>query len=649
MAGKSPIVKVSIVGDASSLKKALGEAEDRGKTFGEKMGELGPKIAAAGVAAIGAVVAGGVKSLIENEELMARTETVIRSTGEAAGVSAEHIRDMAMKLSDMSGAAHEDIQNLENVLLTFKNIKNEAGEGKDIFDQATVAVLDYSMALGVDMQSAAIQVGKALNDPIAGISALSRVGVTFSEDQKRVIKALTDTGDLAGAQRLILEELESQFAGTAEAAGQTLGGELNKLKNDFEAMQREVAEELIPTLRDLMELAPQAFEVIGGAAKAAVGGIVAIHRATEGVIGIFNPAIRSTNDLWLNLEMLEEAGWGSAEAVTKASLVLGSMAEEGTLTRRSVEELGRELGLTDYELLQAAAAVDEKWIPALKNADDAHSNLSESTDYLRARVLLNQEVHDSWTESLGREAEAVFVASDNARLLAESMGNLADTFTGQVYEAVQEGISLFEGMPSQIGGSLDELYEEFVTSQAELDEWAVGLERLAAMGMDNLAQQFLTKGPATLDLLRQALADPTKARQLNNAMWGIGLNAAQGLIQGLTALGTADIQRAWDSIKGRITDIAKQTFTITSPSKWMADQIGRPLGEGVVVGMADGLAPAGATLDGFKRSLMGGPPPRGSRVGIGAASFEVPVTVEIDGQVLARAVARQSALAERRG
>jgi hypothetical protein len=57
----------------------------------------------------------------------------------------------------------------------------------------------------------AIQLGKALNDPIAGISALSRVGVTFTEEQKATIESMVKMGDVAGAQKLILAELAREF------------------------------------------------------------------------------------------------------------------------------------------------------------------------------------------------------------------------------------------------------------------------------------------------------------------------------------------------------------------------------------------------------------------------------------------------------
>jgi hypothetical protein len=122
----------------------------------------------------------------------------------------------------------EAIGSAQAMLLTFKQIQGVQ------FDKATEAVLDLSTAMGTDLNSAALQLGKALNDPIGGISALSRAGVQFSNDQKKVIKALVETGDVAGAQQVILRELEGQMGSAAEAARNTFGGALQGLSNAFD-------------------------------------------------------------------------------------------------------------------------------------------------------------------------------------------------------------------------------------------------------------------------------------------------------------------------------------------------------------------------------------------------------------------------------
>jgi len=170
-----------------------------------------------------------VEALGRIEQINTQTASVIKSTGNAANVTAEGVEALAGKLEGLTGTEAESIQEGANLLLTFKNIRNEAGAGNDIFDQTTTAMVDMARAMGTDASSGAMQLGKALNDPVAGIAALSRVGITFSDDQKNLIKTMVETGDIMGAQKLILGELNSQFGGSGAAYAQTYAGKIDLL------------------------------------------------------------------------------------------------------------------------------------------------------------------------------------------------------------------------------------------------------------------------------------------------------------------------------------------------------------------------------------------------------------------------------------
>lgn len=181
----------------------------------------------------GLVVAGGafrkyVQNTIEAEKVQAQLASRITDTGAAAGRSLEQLNEQAEKLQGLTVFDDEAIGGVQAMLLTFKQIQGVQ------FDKAVESVLDLSTAMGTDLNSAALQLGKALNDPVAGLSALSRAGVQFSEDQKTAIKAMVEMGDKAGAQTLILRELDSQMGTAAEAARNTLGGALEGLGNAFD-------------------------------------------------------------------------------------------------------------------------------------------------------------------------------------------------------------------------------------------------------------------------------------------------------------------------------------------------------------------------------------------------------------------------------
>ena len=189
---------------------------------------------AGGVAIAGAITAGladAVKSLMDIERINAQTDAAIRSTGGAANITRSEIEAMAESLEKATGIQREAVQEGANLLLTFTNIRNQVGEGNDIFERATELALDMSVALGTDMSSASMQLGKALNDPIRGVSALSRAGVQLTEDQKELIRTFVESGNVLEAQKIILEELETQVGGSAEAFGETTAGKMQRAGN----------------------------------------------------------------------------------------------------------------------------------------------------------------------------------------------------------------------------------------------------------------------------------------------------------------------------------------------------------------------------------------------------------------------------------
>jgi len=231
---------VPIIADTSGLTRGLTQGTSGLRKFGKMAAIVG------GAAALGGLVATlkiGVDEFMQAQKVMAQTGAVLKSTGGAANVTAGRITSMSESLMKLSGIDDEAIQSGQNLLLTFTKIRNETGKGNNIFDQATLAMTNLSVAMGKDLSSSAILVGKALNDPVKGVGALSRAGVQFTASQKDTIKALVESGNVMGAQKMILKELETQFGGSAKAAGQTLPGQLNILKETF----RNVAAGLVTT------------------------------------------------------------------------------------------------------------------------------------------------------------------------------------------------------------------------------------------------------------------------------------------------------------------------------------------------------------------------------------------------------------------
>lgn len=209
--------------DGSSRKaaRALDRAAQAGKRFGKGLAiGIGVGVAAMGAAtfAFARLARGWISSAAEQARLTRLTEAAIVSTGAAAGVTAKQVEDLSNSISNATAVEDEVVQGAANLLLTFTKVRNEVGKGNDIFNQATQSAIDMSVALGTDANGAALQLGKALNDPIKGVTALSRAGVSFTQQQKDQIKTLVNSGKTLEAQKVILSEMSTQFGGAAAAA-----------------------------------------------------------------------------------------------------------------------------------------------------------------------------------------------------------------------------------------------------------------------------------------------------------------------------------------------------------------------------------------------------------------------------------------------
>jgi hypothetical protein len=248
---KSSDLVINIIGNSKDINKDLKNLEKQSKNLEQKLSSVA-KTSSIAFAGLTAAIVGTIKAFRADEQAAFRTEQVIRSTGKAAGITAQEISKMSQELQDVTTFADDTIQSSANLLLTFTNI------GKETFPRATKAVLDLSTAMGVGLREAALQLGIALNKPIEGVGALGSVGIEFTNQQKAQIKVLTETNQVAEAQAIILEELEKQFGGTAEAAAKGTGVfiQLNGvLKDIFGIIGENIFKRIEPFVQKLKEIA----------------------------------------------------------------------------------------------------------------------------------------------------------------------------------------------------------------------------------------------------------------------------------------------------------------------------------------------------------------------------------------------------------
>jgi hypothetical protein len=200
------------------------------------------------VKGLAGAIGAGFDSLKRQGVVVAQTNAVLKSTGAVSHETAAGIRDLSNAIEDKTSIDDKQVQAGANMLLTFTNIRNEVGKGNDIFTQSVGILADMSTAMGTDMKTGAIQLGKALNDPLTGITALTRVGVTFSAQQKEQIKNFVEAGRVADAQKVILAELNKEFGGSGAAFAATDAGKAAKFQDAIENIQQSIATGLLPVV-----------------------------------------------------------------------------------------------------------------------------------------------------------------------------------------------------------------------------------------------------------------------------------------------------------------------------------------------------------------------------------------------------------------
>ena len=323
----------------------------------------------------------------------AQLNAALKSTQGVAGLTAKELTNMASALQKQTRFGDEAIINAQSLLLTFTKV------GKDVFPDAIETILNMSEAMGQDLQQGVIQVGKALNDPVLGVTALRRVGVQLSKQQEQQVKDFVKVGDVAAAQKIILGELETQFGGVAKAAGETLAGSLDKMRNATGDAAESLGEALGPAI----------IGVAGFFTDAAIAASGFFKRLTETNL---ETTIRELGELGVETSKLEQLRAKRIEFDLRKELI-------GT---KSIEEIKAENLLLEEQIneqlaIKEAAAVK---IDALEEQGLKRTNQRQGVGSLELEIQhQKQELADAEYRRLLEimEANAVILANNEQLLL----------------------------------------------------------------------------------------------------------------------------------------------------------------------------------------------------------------------------------------
>ena len=237
---------------------------DRLNTPMEKLGAISRTLAPAaqiGLVALGGLAVGAVRAAEEAEVANNRLDSVAKSMG-LFGSNTKNVtnrlKDFADQTSKKLAVDDELVKSTQAQLLTFRDLAVTADDVGGNFDRATIAAFDLAAVFGGTGEDNAVRLGKALQDPIAGVTALRRVGVQLSDQQEELIESFVASGDILSAQNIILGEVESQTGGAAEA---TVTGSA-KMRVAFEEMAEAIGTGLMPLFEQLVPMVTTFFDYI---------------------------------------------------------------------------------------------------------------------------------------------------------------------------------------------------------------------------------------------------------------------------------------------------------------------------------------------------------------------------------------------------
>lgn len=518
--------------DSAQFTAGLTAAQKHLKAVGDRMKSVGAGMAAVGAGLTATVTApliaagfAASKAATEAADAMAQVESALASMGNASGRTAEQLSVLAEGL--MRNSLYDDDEILRKVtanLLTFGNIAGAQ------FDRAQQAAVDLAARMGTDLQSATLMVGKALNDPVKGIAALGRAGIQFTAAQRDQIKAMAEAGNAAGAQRLMLAELERQFGGAAAAAQST--DPYDKLRDSLgtlsESMGGIINTAIVPLLDKLAGLADrfnnlspatQKFIVAGAAIAAVVGPILVGLGAVVSAIGVLSGAFVAAAPV--------TAALGAALGAVAAGAVPAIVAALGVILS--------PIGL----VVAAVAGLTFVWV---KWGDDIKRIVGNAVADAGAKLRSWGSSIGQWAQGvgsrLGRVTLAFYQAHVDAirwvsRLYSGVRTWLLDKL-GAVFDWVGEkvrrvGQFFFELYDAVVGHSyVPDMVEGIAEWMAKLD---AGMVQPAQTATATTREAFQTLRDDVAGIFERLMTDSERAtRQLAADMRVLDRALAQGLI-----------------------------------------------------------------------------------------------------------------------
>jgi hypothetical protein len=466
-----------------------------------------------------------IDSGMEAEQTTAQLQAVLKSTGQQAGITEKSANGLAKGLSSVTTYSNDNVKSVESLLLTFTKI------GKNIFPQATEATLNMATAFKEDAKSAAIQLGKALNDPIKGVTSLRRVGVQLTDSQAAMVKAMVKAGNTAGAQGVILNELAAETGNSARAAGQTAAGQYEIFKNKLKETGETIGTSLLPALLTIAPNVESMAEQVGAIVESNKQNIAnAINTITETIRAVFDFVSQHWGGIVAAISgiVIAMVTWKLAVlaasiaqeihnlALVKGALATGTYASAqavlttttgGTTLATMALNSAMILGVAKFALIGAAiAAVIGIVVLLAKNHEAAAKAVSAAWEVMKGAA---------WTAAAAMKLVAKEIIAGLAGILDYTAGNLL------------QGIGSFVGLLGKLPGAVGQTFTA----------WSSGIAG-ARSAISGLAKSTNENLGSSFSEIQARAGDTSKAwAQMGSAMDTLGKgmkNTVSGYVNQVT-------------------------------------------------------------------------------------------------------------------
>ena len=407
----------------------------------------------------------------EQHRAEAQVARAIETTGFAAGQTLSSIKALGSEMQRLTGISDALIIKSSAVLLTFTNIAGTA------FPRAMKIAVDLSKAFDQDLKQSVIQVGKALNDPILGLTALRRIGVSFNETQKKLVKGFMDTNDLASAQAVIFDELEKEVGGVSEAMSKTPLERFNKSMQDLSDIGETVGAgfaKMLSPFQSIFEVlvrwTKEDIEFIGklvgkqqieefksrtDAIEAGIKGVkdLIIDAGAEARKSKFFEDVIS-EDFAGQLKMMKQEALSSEEGFKK-------FAEMVALSRLEINEAS-----TSYKnFVELSTKLDEEWTKVMEKRNDKFNEfIIEGMKNVQLGLPVIKELEISLSkvseeaETFGDSFEVAIGFFEGFSIAAQSAANHTKEFSEALSQQMVESLEGMTATTSAMMGLSDSLF-----------------------------------------------------------------------------------------------------------------------------------------------------------------------------------------------